>query len=716
MHGLLEGLSPPQKEAVTHGEGPLLVIAGAGSGKTRVITRRLAYLLSQGAAPWELLALTFTNKAAGEMKERVDFLTSQQNLWVSTFHSFCARLLRREIPVLGYTQGFSIFDTQDQVSLVRKILRDLQYDPSHFKPGMVSASISYAKNRLKKPEEVIDWARSLNDRVIGEVYRIYQERLRENNALDFDDLLLKVLELFEKHPAVAERYASRFRYILVDEYQDTNHPQYLILKILAGKRRNITATGDPDQSIYRWRGADINNILSFERDFPGARVIRLEENYRSTKRILCAASGLIQHNEFRKTKELWTNNPEGELLCEGFFQNEREEAVKVAEAIQRLIQEGREPDDLAIFYRINALSRNFERALMERGIPYLLVGAVAFYERKEIKDVLAYLRVLSNPRDDVSLERILNVPPRGLGKKTLEKLSEEQNRSHSSLWEVLCCAGGIPRISARAKQALERVVRMMDALKAGEAFPVEKILLKVLEFTGYLEYLQQQETDKELNRVENVQELVSAAAEYDRLNPEGSLQGFLEEVSLVSDIDNWDTRSGRVSLMTLHSAKGLEFPVVFIAGLEDGLLPHSRSMDSQEELEEERRLFFVGLTRAKEMVYLTYSYIRTRFGGSAPYLPSPFLSEIPGEVKAKQAWERSAIFLPLDEARNEEAAAEEGAAVPDLSPGDRVMHPYFGPGVVIKISGTGPQARGIIRFKEAGEKKLLLEYAKLEKL
>jgi len=705
---ILENLSEVQRRAVTHRDGPLLVIAGAGSGKTRVITHRVAYLIATGVAPENILAITFTNKAANEMKERIERFCPEGGPWVSTFHSFCARILRSEADLIGYGGNFSIYDEDESLNCLKSALAELKLDPLTYLQS-AAAEISRAKNNLVSPDEYAERF-SRHQSVFADVYRLYQELLRSNNAMDFDDLLCNVVRLFSEYPEVLEEYQQRFRYILIDEYQDTNHAQYVIAKLLAQQHRNICATGDPDQSIYTWRGADLRNILEFEREYPDATVIKLEENYRSTGNILNAASELIRHNVLRKEKTLWTRAGEGEAVKLIICANSEGEAEAVVEEIQRALNEGFEPRDVVVLFRINAQSRSFEAALRNRAIPYQIVGGVEFFRRKEVKDIVAYLRVVVNPSDDVAMRRILNVPPRGIGDKTVERLSEVREGKGVSLFEAasLCAANG--SIRGKALDGLKGLIGIIEGLKKMRNAPVARIVGTAVEKTGYMEYLKKGGAAAE-DRVANVEELVTAAAEYDRQNPDGSLEGFLEQVALVSDVDTWDDRSNRVTLMTLHSVKGLEFPIVFLTGLEEGLLPHSRSSDSDEEIEEERRLCYVGMTRAMKRLILTYARSRVRFGIASPSVPSRFLKELP-----------TSRFEQIDLSRKAETVGkwDEGGGwvAPDwhdFRPGDFVEHETYGEGVIVAVEGYGKTRRARIKFDNGAVKTFVLSIAKLRK-
>ncbi len=722
MH-LLEGATEPQREAITHVEGPLLVLAGAGSGKTLAITRRIAYLIECGVPPGSILAITFTNKAAGEMRERVEKLTGIEGIWISTFHSLGSRLLRRHAESIGFTRDFTIYDTVDQVDCVKEALRALEVDTTQWKPAMVASRISHSKN-LMIPKEELE-AGDFLDRLVARVRDRYAKILRDNNALDFDDLLLHVLTLFRREPALLERYRERFSFVLVDEYQDTNRPQYLLAKTLAEKHGNLCVTGDPDQSIYRWRGADIDNILNFERDFPGARVVRLEENFRSTGHILEAASAVISHNVKRKRKSLWTRGPEGDAVRVVTVIDESQEARWVARAIVAEVRDGRSPSDIAIFFRTNALSRSVEAALILESIPYTIVGSVEFFRRREIKDLLAYLRIRDNPADSASVERVINVPRRGIGAKTLANLKRRASERGVPLIEALRSArsGEEPGLTKAARNGIADFLRVHEELSSAPDSPVGDLVRTAIRETGYDTYVGQVDADRGEERLENLDQLVAAADEFDRANKTGTLRDFLEGVALLSETDKWERDEPRVTLMTMHAAKGLEFPVVFIVGLEEGILPHKRSIEQDDDVEEERRLFHVGMTRAMERLVLLHARERAVFGRPDVMVPSRFLDEIPAEAREDEnlAPSSTSYFDAGVDAYDlgpETGAVTETGGTPgsDLQEGDTVQHQYFGIGTVLSTSGEGSQLRAVIRFESGDERKLLVEYAKLARL
>ncbi len=667
----LEGLNPRQQEAVEHTEGPLLVLAGAGSGKTRVITHRIAYLIEEkGVPPEKILAITFTNKAAAEMRERVDRLINSpvsKYIWVNTFHSTCVRILRRDADKINYDPNFAIYDAKDQEALIKECLRELNIDDKRFPPRSIMAEISNAKDNLLAPEDYSKEVRGdFRKEIIARVYEKYQEKLVKNNGMDFDDLIFNAIVLLTLRPDVLEYYQNRFKFILVDEYQDTNYAQYVLVSKLAQKHRNLFVVGDDDQSIYQWRGADVKNILEFEKDYPEVNVVKLEQNYRSTKNILEAANSIIKHNVFRKDKTLWTENPEGEKLKVYKALDERDEARFIAFKIKEMIkEEGKDYSDFALLYRTNAQSRVLEEVFMQEGLPYRLVGATQFYQRMEIKDLMAYLRVISNPADDFSLSRIINTPRRGIGRATLQALQDFAQRHNISLYEALVRYKENKHLGLRVHKNLKEFIELLGELKEqrNELGVIELIDL-VLEKTGYLSELERQNIPESRGRIENLQEFKSVAYEFEKQNPGQGLEEFLAHVSLVTDADTIDERENAVFMMTMHSAKGLEFPVVFITGLEEGIFPHNRCLLKELELEEERRLCYVAVTRAKEKLFLTHAMVRTIYGNQKYNIPSRFLEEIPEELQEE------AVF---------ESAFEKESK---FSPGDPVYHNKFGKGTV----------------------------------
>src|SRR5215470_13492879 len=752
---LLDTLNPEQREAVLRITGPLLILAGVGSGKTRVITSRIAYLVGDGhAEPHQVLAVTFTNKAAEEMRARVETLLGSdcERLWVSTFHALCARLLRREAPAIGLSRDFVIYDASDQLTVVKQALRELHIDDSFVQPRAALSRISHAKNRMESPDAMATgagWNR--RDEQIAKIYEYYLKALKESSALDFDDLLLKTVDLFEQSERVRTKYAEQFRFVMVDEYQDTNRPQYLLIRRLADVHRNLCVVGDPDQSIYKWRGADLRNILDFEDDFPEATIVKLEQNYRSTQVILDAASAVISQNRNRKDKHLWTDRKGGSSIVYFRAGDELEEA----DFITRTARSGLADDvesTVAVLYRTNAQSRAIEDALMREGLKYKVVGGVRFYERKEIKDALAYMRLVINPHDDVSLRRVINVPARGIGKGVMDTLANLQPASDGDF--PLLAAGLRPAVVANSLWA--RLVRGLDERtltgRAASSVAVFRDLIvslteiarqdsvsiaigKMLDRSGYLQDLREDRTEDAEARIENLAELVSAAREYESREGEPSLSGFVDRLSLLSDVDEEEgTKDARIWLMTLHSAKGLEFPTVILAGLEEGLFPHSRSSDDEEELEEERRLCYVGMTRARRQLVLTAAARRRVFGEYQANEPSRFIDEVPADLLDRLVPTFSSSGYqgnfphyqfrtnPYGRGRGRAREAEPTYAYEDedqstgmaLRPGMRVRHAQFGVGSVITIEPLDDDTKLVVRFNAVGVKTLRAKYARLE--
>jgi DNA helicase II / ATP-dependent DNA helicase PcrA len=756
----LDTLNPEQREAVLHVSGPLLILAGAGSGKTKVITSRIAYLVGDGhARPHEVLAVTFTNKAAEEMRTRVETLLGEDcsRMWVSTFHSLCARLLRREAPAIGLSRDFVIYDSSDQLTVVKQALKDLQIDDSFVQPRAALSRISHAKNRMETPEQVAasaGWNR--RDEHIAKVYARYLAALKESSALDFDDLLLKTVDLFEQSSTVREKYAEQFRFVMVDEYQDTNRPQYLLIRRLSETYRNLCVVGDPDQSIYKWRGADLRNILDFEHDFPEAKVVKLERNYRSTQVILDAASAVISQNRNRKDKHLWTDLKGGARIV--YFRGGDE--LEEADFITRTARSGLADDVdamVAILYRTNAQSRAIEDALMREGLAYKIVGGVRFYERKEIKDALAYMRLVINPHDDVSLRRVINVPARGVGKgvmDAIEKIDTSARQdddfpllsaglapalSSNSLWSKIVRGLQDKAFTGRAASALTAFRDLIVGLTAvAQQDPVSIAIGKMLDRSGYLQDLREDRTEDGEARIENLAELVSAAREYEGREPEPSLGGFVDRLSLLSDVDEEQgSRDARIWMMTLHSAKGLEFPMVILAGLEEGLFPHSRSAEDEEELEEERRLCYVGITRARRRLVLTGAARRRVFGEYQSSEPSRFIEEIPADLVDRMVPSFTTSGYQShphydfrtnpygrggrpggSRVREQEPAYayedEDQSTGMSIRPGMRVRHQQFGVGNVISVEPLDGDAKVIVRFTTAGVKTLRAKFARLE--
>ncbi|MFF9311292.1 DNA helicase PcrA [Streptomyces sp. NPDC014748] len=760
---LLEGLNDNQRAAVVHAGSPLLIVAGAGSGKTRVLTHRIAYLLAErGVHPGQILAITFTNKAAGEMKERVEHLVGPRAnaMWVMTFHSACVRILRRESKRLGFTSSFSIYDAADSKRLMALVCRDLDLDPKRYPPKSFSAKISNLKNELIDEEDFAAQATDGFEKTLAQAYALYQSRLREANALDFDDLIMTTVNLLRAFPDVAEHYRRRFRHVLVDEYQDTNHAQYALVRELVGTAEHpvdvppseadvppaeLCVVGDADQSIYAFRGATIRNILQFEEDYPDATTILLEQNYRSTQTILSAANAVIERNESRRPKNLWTNAGAGARITGYVADTEHDEAQFVADEIDRLTDAGEaKAGDVAVFYRTNAQSRVFEEIFIRVGLPYKVVGGVRFYERKEVRDVLAYLRVLANPEDSVPLRRILNVPKRGIGERAEAMVDALAQREKISFPQALRRVDEAYGMAARSANAVKRFNTLMEELRtivesgAGPA----TILEAVLERTGYLAELQSSTDPQDETRIENLQELAAVALEFEQERGEGepvSLSEFLEQVALVADSDqipDEEDGDGVITLMTLHTAKGLEFPVVFLTGMEDGVFPHMRALGQVKELEEERRLAYVGITRARERLYLTRSAMRSAWGQPSYNPPSRFLEEIPqthvdwkrtGGSVAAPSGPASGVAASLSSSRSRSRSSASGASgfatrrtadkrVVSLAVGDRVTHDQFGLGTVVAVKGTDGNAEATIDFGDAKPKRLLLRYAPVEKL
>jgi DNA helicase-2/ATP-dependent DNA helicase PcrA len=722
---LLDDLNEAQREAVAATEGPLLVVAGAGSGKTRVLTYRVAHLISDhDVSPFGVLAITFTNKAADEMKERVARLVGgvAKGMWVSTFHSACVRILRRDASLLGYRSQFTIYDDIDARRLVEWTVRDLDLDPKRFPPKAIRAAISNAKNELVDFESFRDQGSGLYHEKVADVYRLYQRRLLEASAMDFDDLLMVTVELFGAFPRVLEHYQDRFRYVLVDEYQDTNHAQYRLVQLLAAKHRNLCVVGDSDQSIYAFRGADLRNILEFERDYPDARVIVLDRNYRSTQTILDAANAVISNNAGRKPKHLWTDVGEGSPITVYRAEDEHDEAAFVAERLGLLEDQGLRLADAAIFYRTHAQSRVLEEVLVRYGVPYQVIGGPKFYDRREIKDVMAYLKAIVNPNDAVALKRIVNVPKRAIGSTSIGHLDRMAEARQITFHEALQAASDNERLTARATNAIAEFLALLNLLASAAAEGPRAALQSILDDTGYLSELEKEGTIEALSRAENLRELLSVAAEFEERGPEEDfgdeswdemdglrrLEKFLEATALVSDVDALE-ESGSVTLMTLHNAKGLEFPVIFLVGLEEGVFPHMRSLGDPAQLEEERRLAYVGITRAQRRLVLSHATTRNLFGATNYNSPSRFLGEIPEGLTEEAD--------PRPRRPDRETA---GGAVPTLSGDDvdvghRIRHKQWGLGTVVSVVGGGDRAEAVVRFDEAGEKRLLLAWAPLEK-
>lgn len=723
-------LNPMQQKAVLTTEGPVLVLAGAGSGKTGALTVRMAHLLSKGVRPWNILAITFTNKAAKEMRERVNALVGEgaQDVWISTFHSTCVRILRREIDHIGYDKKFSIYDSDDQERAVKECFKKLNYglQDKTFPVRSVLAEISRAKEELMGWEDYnAQTGGDFRRTKIANVYREYQALLRKNNALDFDDLLFKTVQLFRNCPEVLLDYQNRFRYIMVDEYQDTNTAQYELVRLLAQKYQNLCVVGDDDQSIYSWRGANIRNILDFEKDFPNAVTIKLEQNYRSTQTILDAANEVIQNNRGRKSKTLWTENGAGSIIHLFKADNEYEEARTVAETIRSLTAKGRSYDDFAVLYRTNAQSRAIEDLLVRYSIPYRLFGGTRFYERKEIKDVIAYLQAVANPNDSVALKRILNVPKRGIGDTSVQRAEDYAEEADLSLYEAILRATDIPELKSRAKTLQNFGLLLQDIREQAATLSLVDLMEYMLDKTGYLDALAAEETPEGArSRTENVEEFISKAAEYLAENGEGDLPGFLEEIALVADIDGYQSGENAVTLMTLHSAKGLEFPYVFLVGLEDGLFPNMRAInDNEAALEEERRLAYVGITRAKEELFLSYAKSRLQHGMTQYNMPSRFLKEIPAKLLDSPVQSRPSVQQRIAPPPMRPYSATPKPSMPapkeftlDYGPGDKVRAPKYGIGTVESVNPAGADFEVAVCFPAKGTKKFMAKLSKLIKV
>jgi DNA helicase-2/ATP-dependent DNA helicase PcrA len=764
---ILEALTPAQREAVQHVDGPLLMLAGPGSGKTRVVTHRIAFLLQQGIPARQSLALTFTNKAADEMRLRLERLAPRQPVWMGTFHRFCARLLRHHAEMVGLSENYSIYDTDDSQKLLKQVIHDSDLDLTHYTPDQIAKNISWAKNNLISADEYQPRPGHPLGAIVAKLYPAYQQRLMTANAVDFDDLLLHVARLLRENPELRRMLDERYRYVMVDEYQDTNLAQYAIVRALSIDYPNLAVTGDPDQSIYGWRGANLSNILEFERDFPEVRIVRLEQNYRSTKSILRVADQLIAHNVKRKEKALFTDNDDGLPVRLITYPTQRDEADHIAARIADDVHHGRRrPRDFAIFYRVNALSRSLEHALREHGIPYQIVNGWEFYQRKEIKDVIGYLQLINNPRDDVAFLRIINTPPRRIGKATIAQLASHARRYGLPLLDAAREAGLIESLSKNAPVAVAKFVAMYDRLRVVATAPVEEVLGHVLTESGYHDFLANSTAEEDQERLANIEELLTAAREFDEQNPgEGRLEEFLEQASLVSDTDAWETEIDKVTMMTLHAAKGLEFPVVFIVAVEEGLLPHERSREDKDKVEEERRLLFVGITRAEQELQLSLAQYRSFRGGQWPTVPSQFLMELPrDEMERIEPVAAGRRRVPWDDDGGDDdsfdddqsynhdefsddeyvqddptpqspaglsakimTAAEMLAAAPmaisRVAPhvfqlGMPVHHPEYGQGVIMALSGEDSKRTATVKFLSAaaGLKKFRLAHSPLQPL
>ncbi|RHB48404.1 DNA helicase PcrA [Exiguobacterium sp. AM39-5BH] len=730
---LVKGMNPPQAEAVKYTDGPLLIMAGAGSGKTRVLTHRVAYLMaSKQIAPWNILAITFTNKAAREMKDRIARLVGgvADDIWISTFHSMCVRILRRDIDRIQYDRNFSILDSSDQLTAIKQVLKELNLDPKKYEPRTLLGMISNHKNELRTPQEAAGLVgTNPYEKVISDVYTAYEKKLKQNNVLDFDDLIMKTIHLFQEAPDVLAFYQKKFQYIHVDEYQDTNRAQYMLVKLLAAAHENLCVVGDSDQSIYRWRGADIANILTFEKDYPSAHVILLEQNYRSTKRILEAANGVIQNNSSRKDKKLWTENVEGEKLLLHVASDDRDEAFFIINQMKELRQEGIDYGEMAVLYRTNAQSRGLEEMLLKSNIPYKMVGGTKFYERKEIKDILAYLRLIANPDEDISFVRVVNEPKRGIGAATVDKLGDFAGMQGVSLMEAIRdieLSGIAPRTATKLAEFRQL---MVDLRQMADYLSISELIEEVLKKSGYEEMLKIEKTLEAESRLENLQEFLSVAQNFEKESDEQTLVAFLTDLTLVSDLDTLEEvdELHQVTLMTLHSAKGLEFPVVFLIGMEEGLFPHSRALNDPEEMEEERRLAYVGITRAEKRLYLTRAQSRMLYGRFQNNPESRFLHELPetllersGKAKKAMPWNpvESPGKLPVNGFSSKpkpKLAQSSGAESIGWNVGDKANHKKWGQGTVVQTRGEGDQLELDIAFPSVGIKRLLAKFAPIEK-
>ncbi len=728
MQSLLDGLNREQQQAVQHTEGPLLILAGAGSGKTKVLTVRIAYLLAQGVNPYEILAITFTNKAAKEMKSRVEGIVGDvaNRIWLSTFHSFCAKFLRFELDnFLGYNSNFTIYDTSDSQVVIKAALKALNLDDKYYPVGAMISAISDAKNKLMFASDYRKQARDFYQQKVADVYEYYERELRKNNALDFDDLLLVAVKLLQSNAAVLDKYSKRFKYVMIDEYQDTNHAQYLLAYLLSSHWKNIAVVGDADQSIYAWRGADIQNILDFEKDYPNCTSIKLEQNYRSTKIILDAANAVIDNNEGRPEKNLWTDKVEGAKIQHFTAQSEHEEAAFIGDTIVKKHDiHGVPYGDMAILYRTNAQSRVLEEALIKRALPYTMVGGTKFYDRKEIKDVLAYLRVLYNPFDDLSLLRIINVPKRSIGATTVSKLQDYARENGTSLFMTLTQLHLVDTIKGKTKEKLEEFGILIFTLVAEmDDKSVLDILEAILDRTGYLAQLEESTDPQDQARAENIGELLSVAKDFQDTNPTGTVEDFLEQVALVNDVDYFEQEESMVTFMTLQASKGLEFPIVFLGGLEEGLFPHSRTLMNPEEIEEERRLAYVGITRAEKELYISNATTRTVFGRTSSYLPSRFIDEIPAElVDSLRAKRRIPDDIKPTVPRHMSVASRpvtkpiiRNEVIADWKVGDTAIHSKWGNGKVVNVSGEGAGMKLTIEFPTQGVRVVMAKFAPVKK-
>lgn len=732
----LAGLNDRQREAVLHTEGPLLIMAGAGSGKTRVVTHKIAYLIEEkNIFPGNILAITFTNKAAGEMKSRVaDLLNANvEDMWMGTFHSICVRILRRDIDKLGYNRSFTIYDRDDQITLVRECIKEVNVDKDMFKESSILARISSLKDSQIDPDRYINENyKDYRERNMGEIYALYEKKLKQYNALDFDDLIIKAVQLLKNNPTILDYYQRKFKYVFVDEYQDTNKIQYELVKLLSDRYRNICVVGDGDQSIYGWRGADITNILNFEKDFPGSTTILLEQNYRSTQSILNVANQIIKKNSERKDKNLWTENHEGDSVVYEQLEYSEEEAYFVANKIHNLIYQGHKPSDIAILYRTNAQSRTFEEAFMREGLPYKIVGGLRFYDRKEVKDIIAYLKVLENPNDNISLKRIINTPRRGIGNTTIEKIEEYGNEHGDSMYGVLLSIDNVNDLNARAKNSIKPFIDMMNRLMAmKEIMGIKAFIEEVINSSGYIADLEKENTVESKTRIENIREFLSVALTFEENNDGANMEDFLASVSLLSDVDKTVDEDSLITLMTVHSSKGLEFPIVFLVGMEDGLFPMSRAMDNDGELEEERRLCYVAVTRAEKLLFITNAQKRTIYGSTNYTIPSRFLEEMGDTIEDKSIKKSTTTKANRDiDNKFEEQLINikdftstfnlpskpklRDKSNVNINVGDKVMHKKWGIGTVVQAKDKEGDKELVIAFDKEGLKRLLQSIAPIE--
>ena len=726
----IKGLNDRQKEAVLHTEGPLLILAGAGSGKTRVLTHKIAYLIEEkGVFPGNVLAITFTNKAANEMKERVANLLdgNVDNIWMGTFHSICVRILRRDIDKIGFERSFSIYDRDDQITLMKECIKERNLDKEIYKERSVLNTISSLKDSMTKPDTYIngnytDYYR----RNVGELYALYEKKLKQNNALDFDDLIIRTVELLKFNPEILDFYQRKFKYIFVDEFQDTNKVQYKLVKLFSDKYKNVCVVGDPDQSIYGWRGADISNILNFEKDFKNGTTIILEQNYRSTQNILDVANHVIKNNCERKDKKLWTDNEEGNQVIVKNLLDSQEEAYFVANKMEELMEEGYRPSDFAILYRTNAQSRAFEEVFMRKNIPYKIVGGLRFYDRREIKDIIAYLKLIQNPVDNVSLKRIINVPKRGIGDVTIDKIEEYANNTGESIYGVLLNVEDIPGLSKRAINNLKTFIDMINKFIAmKEVMGVKEFIEEVVYGVGYIKELEEENSIESQTRLDNIKEFISVAVDFEVKNPEGTLEDFLATVSLLSDVDKTADMENSATMLTVHSAKGLEFPVVFMVGMEEGLFPISRALDNETELEEERRLCYVAITRAERLLFITFAKIRTIYGNVSYTLPSRFIDEMPRDLIVMEDQKqtnistfnnsREQLIRVKDYSRKKQEPSQKVQVdIDDVKVGAKVSHKKWGIGTIVQTKDRDGDKEIVIAFDKVGLKRLLLSIAPIE--